>query len=126
MKCISFQCDDAGDNTETSHEEQVLQEDHTTVRGLSNLPKKDEWCLVVYEDRTYVGKVTQTDEENDECEVSAVKQSQSEVNKFIFPTRADKIWYKRNDFMMIINEPQYITKRVLQLDAIAWKAFCEQ
>ena len=56
-----------------------------TVTGLLSI---DQWCLVGYDDKIYVGNVTDRDKENEECEVASLKLTGT--NKFVKPTKEDK------------------------------------
>ena len=105
--------------------------DHTAevpdpTSGLSDsspqsLPVVGDWCLVVYDGQVYVGKVTDTEEEGGECEVSTLKCTGN--NRFVYPAKEDKIWYSKADILITVTEPHYVSKRVLALDDVAFEAY---
>ncbi|CAH0560416.1 unnamed protein product [Brassicogethes aeneus] len=78
----------------------------------------DQWVLVSYDNSTFSGLITDTEDEN--YEVNALKKIGE--NKYVWPKVIDKIWYNKKNILATIAVPQQATKRILVLKPDDWKA----
>lgn len=76
------------------------------------------YCIVLYDDAPYVGKIIQTLE--DVVEVTVLYQRGE--NKFVWPTTPDTLLYAKEDVLYFIGDPTE-GKRFLKLDPKDWEKF---
>ena len=74
------------------------------------------WCVVRYDDDPYPGVIMAVEENN--IQVNCMHRNGT--NKLFWPRR-DLSWYLDSQVLCLIDEPQALNKRSLQLDAETWR-----
>ena len=79
------------------------------------------WCVVRYDGDPYPGIIQDVDPEG--C---ALVRTMSNIgkNKFFWPMRDDVIWYRPEDVIRLVPEPQPVTKRHVMVESTIWKEIC--
>ncbi|XP_045062811.1 uncharacterized protein LOC121537485 [Coregonus clupeaformis] len=79
------------------------------------------WCVVRYDGDPYPGIIQDVDPEG--C---ALVRTMSHIgkNKFFWPMRDDVIWYRPEDVIRLVPEPQPVTKRHVMVEPTVWKEIC--
>lgn len=76
------------------------------------------WCVVRYDDDPYPGIIMAVEENN--IQVNCMHRNG--VNKFFWPCpRRDLSWYVDSQVLCLIEEPQALNKRSVQLDIATWR-----
>ncbi|XP_076594582.1 uncharacterized protein LOC143325434 isoform X2 [Chaetodon auriga] len=79
------------------------------------------FVIVMYEDKPFIGQVVQV--VGHEMEVSCMHQCATGKNAFVWPERADKVFYFRSDVKAVISEPEPLTMRQSKLVKSDWDKF---
>ena len=95
-----------------------LKPNHILECRKNNTYEIGKWVLARYNNTLYPGILTDINEITNEYEVN-VLYSVGE-NKYVWPTKQDKIWYPSNDICYAIDEPKYLTKRVMTFLSSPW------
>lgn len=83
--------------------------------------QKGHWCVVLYDGDAYPGVIQDVDSDS-----SVLVKTMSRIgeNRFFWPQRDDIIWYRMENVLGLVPEPQPITKRHMMLNASVWKQVC--
>ncbi len=74
------------------------------------------WCVIKYDNDLYPGIIMETDETH-----TLVKcMHRVGVNRFFWPPRDDFLWYLFDDVLEIIQAPQPVTSRHMEIQRDVW------
>lgn len=76
------------------------------------------WIVVNFNDVLYPGIITDKNEDSSEFEVNVLYSVGN--NKYVWPTKQDKIWYSLKDICCFAEPPKKLTKRVLTFADATW------
>ena len=115
-------------NEQRTNEEMATQEG--TVRAQNRVLKPvipsnakiGEYCVIVYEGEPYPGVIDDVDA--DSVEVNSMARVGK--NRFFWPLREDKIWYKYDDVITWIPPPEKVTNRHHQVAMEYWSEILEK
>lgn len=79
--------------------------------------QKGHWCVVLYDGDAYPGVIQDVDSDS-----SVLVKTMSRIgeNPFLLATETT-IWYRTENVLGLVPEPQPITKRHMMLNASVWK-----
>lgn len=105
----------------TTKNESIEQNTHVKIDGRSellnthghtdNTPTAIELCendfvVVLYDNKTYIGKIVDIDGRDNEVEVTCMEKCGKIEGRFKWPRNEDKIWRNQNEILKIISEPE--------------------
>ncbi|XP_071500413.1 uncharacterized protein [Diadema antillarum] len=98
---------------------QGTPEDVTPQEPESTTYETDDWVAAVYDERWYIGKVIESDEEDVHISFMAQSSGSHLEDKFKWPQKKDEIWVSRKEVLCHIEEPKRdaISKRLFKLSA---------
>lgn len=72
--------------------------------------KENDYVVVVYDKKCYIGQVNDIDEEDNEVEVNCMEKCQKIEGRYKWPTRQDKIWLSNRHVLKVISKPKATAK----------------
>ena len=76
-----------------------------------------QWCIVKYDGEPYPGIILEVEED-----VRVKCMHKNGINKFYWPgPREDISWYRDDQIVCLMKEPQPLNKRSVQLEKEVWK-----
>ena len=112
----------ANDNEVLNLDENDNQLPNTnTVTKFNTEWKQDDFVIVVYEKKCYVGQVTDIDTDDDEVEVKCMEECSKVEGRYRWPRKEDKIWLNSRNVIKVIETPipTAKSKRMFSLDNTA-------
>ena len=89
--------------------------------GNADVDLVGKWCVVVYDKMPYPGVIQDVDHDSAEVKV----MHKIGTNRFFWPMLEDVIWYNYEHVVMLIPEPEPVTKRHVQINAEVWLKITE-
>ena len=111
-KCDDPESDGVGEPTD------VVKETFNQPSTSTPVPyHTDDWVAAVYEQRWYLGKVLESDEDDVHVDFLTECTGPRLQNKYKWPTRSDSIWVPRENVLCSVNPPKRdsISKRLFVL-----------
>ena len=110
-------------STQTAEEDvptEVIEDENNNGQNQFTLGEVsiDEFLVIVYDNKNYIGKVIALDDDDNEIEVTCMEECGKTEGRYRWPRNKDTIWLPRSNILKKIEEPHATGKsqRIFRVD----------